>query len=1132
LAVAGAHSRRPAFQGPLILATTYDDWMGRAYAHREAGRPVDAMLCYQRAAALQPDAADPRYLLGEVQWQLGAIPAAVASWRDAVRVAPRHLAPRLALAEAQIALGDLTAAGESAERAQALAPDDATACVLRSVADFASGRDAATLVALRARLADGPGRLESPAVGGALAQGLRSSAGAAGAVELLAALVPHVETVAFALLAPMAHAACAVDAPTALADARAAIHRAALERPLGAADVDSLREVARAFARTGDRAVAAPLVRRYAEASVALAPPLAPAGWPARTTGESLRVVALLPPDDDAAVRAMRLLADVVARRPATAWTLVVAGDARALPLGALPGAIVRAWPPNADAGFADAIAASDPDLLLDLAGIALSSGAVLARHPAPMVASAGIDAPAHEQPLIDEQVTPDAESLAGLLERAAAHAGARDRCALGLAELGRAYERAVSSHRDGRSDDAKAEYDAVLAVQPAHAPTLHLAAALAREGGDVDRADALLRRALRVAPGFVEARAAAARLARDSGRIEEGLALIDAGIEAAPRSVVLWRVRGELELAHGDGAAAREAFGQALALAPTDAEAHYNLGVALQKLGEPAEAARAYQRALAFDPGFADAHFNLGVLFQETGHVDPACSAYRAVLERQPHHAAAYRNLGETLLGAGRIEPWLANFRRFEAACPDALPLAVQALEACQYAADHAGIERYLDGLRAERFKARDAVELCEGLEQLLYLLLFFDVEPELILRLATTYNATAPKVYGPPRQRPAERRPGRLRIGYLSADLRNHVMGKMMWQAVRHHDRERFAVHFYSLSPVRDEWTERFVSAGDRFEVIAGMPERAAAARIAADDLDLLVDLSGHTKGGKPGILAAKPARVQITHVASAGSVGLDTVDFKLTDAFADIPGNQDWMIEALLPMQGCVYPYRHVAPAATNPFTRQALGIASDAVVLGAFVTPMKLSRRCLALWRDVLARVPRAVLAFSPTQSTLRPVFERLCSAAGIPRERLVFVPQGRDDAENQCRYALVDFVLDPMPFGGVNGVIEPLDAGVPVLAQVGARHGERSAWSILANLGVTHTVAQSGRDYVELAARLAEDRPFMREVREAIRGGLAKSRLTDGVAHTRALEAAYLDALARAAPDALAEAERG
>jgi len=621
-----------------------------------------------------------------------------------------------------------------------------------------------------------------------------------------------------------------------------------------------------------------------------------------------------------------------------------------------------------------------------------------------------------------------------------------------------------------------------------------------------------------------------AGRLERDRGRFVEGLALVEAGLASAPRSAALWRVRGELELARHDAAAAREAFASALALAPADAEAHFNLGVALQKLGVATDAARAYQRALAFDPGLADAHFNLAVLFQEGGHVEPALDAYRAVLARDPKHVAAYRNLGEALFAAGRFDDWLANFRRFEAACPDALPLAVQALEACQYGADHAALERYLDGLRKERFRARDAVELVDALEQLLYLLLFFDVEPEMMLRFAQTYNATAPQVYGAMLPRPATRRPGKLRIGYLSADLRNHVMGKMIWQAVRHHDRGRFAVHYYSLSGVRDEWTERFAAAGERLEVIAGLSEREAAARIAADDLDLLVDLSGHTKGSKPGILAAKPARVQLTHVASAGSVGLDTVDFKLTDRYADPPGNQEFVIETLLPMDGCVYPYRHVEPAAAHPFTRQALGLPPDAIVVGAFVTPMKLSRRCLVLWRDVLARLPRARLAFSPTHPALKPVFERLCGAAGIARDRLVFVPQGRDDAENQARYAIVDFVLDPVPFGGVNGVLEPLDAGVPVVALAGARHGERSAYSILANLGVTATVGETGREYVEIAARLAEDAAFAAQVRAAIRAGLARSPLTDMLAHTRALEAAYLQALSRAAPEALREAD--
>ena len=312
--------------------------------------------------------------------------------------------------------------------------------------------------------------------------------------------------------------------------------------------------------------------------------------------------------------------------------------------------------------------------------------------------------------------------------------------------------------------------------------------------------------------------------------------------------------------------------------------------------------------------------------------------------------------------------------------------------------------------------------------------------------------------------------------------------------------------------------------------FRVFGHESDRDAALQIATDDLDVLVDLSTHTKGARPGILAYKPARVQITHVASAGTVGLRTIDYKLTDHHADVPGDQAFQIETLLPMDGCVYPYRHVAPAATHPFDRGPLGIPADAVLIGAFVSPLKLSRRCLMLWRDVLARIPRARLAFSPVDPALRASYERLLAAAGIGTDRLLFLPQGRNDAENQARYALIDFVLDPMPYGGVNGTLEALDMGVPVVTLQGRRHAERTSYSILANLGVTATVAASGGEYVGLAQRLATDAAFMRDVRAAIRAGLRDSPLTDMRAHTLALERAYVAALAAKAPEALAAAE--
>ena len=132
----------------------------------------------------------------------------------------------------------------------------------------------------------------------------------------------------------------------------------------------------------------------------------------------------------------------------------------------------------------------------------------------------------------------------------------------------------------------------------------------------------------------------------------------------------------------------------------------------------------------------------------------------------------------------------------------------------------------------------------------------------------------------------------------------------------------------------------------------------------------------------------------------------------------------------------MDGCVYPYRHIPPAADTLFTRQRLGVDASATLIGAFCTPLKLSQRCLALWRDVLSGIPGALLAFSPVRASLRPVFTNICATVGIDARRIVFVPQGRDDAENQARYRLIDFVLDPMPYGGVNGTLEAIDMACP------------------------------------------------------------------------------------------------
>src|SRR4029077_19114511 len=139
-----------------------------------------------------------------------------------------------------------------------------------------------------------------------------------------------------------------------------------------------------------------------------------------------------------------------------------------------------------------------------------------------------------------------------------------------------------------------------------------------------------------------------------------------------------------------------------------------------------------------------------------------------------------------------------------------------------------------------------------------------------------------------------------GKLRIGYMSGDFRNHVMGKMMHEALRHHDRARFDVVGYATTDVRDDWSASFERTFSRLHSLTALSDRDAARRIAENDLDVLVDLSTHTKGARPGILAPKPARMQITHVARAGTLAMSSIDFKLTDRYADLRDDTAMQIE----------------------------------------------------------------------------------------------------------------------------------------------------------------------------------------------------------------------------------------
>jgi predicted O-linked N-acetylglucosamine transferase (SPINDLY family) len=578
--------------------------------------------------------------------------------------------------------------------------------------------------------------------------------------------------------------------------------------------------------------------------------------------------------------------------------------------------------------------------------------------------------------------------------------------------------------------------------------------------------------------------------------------------------------------------AEAEDYLQRALRLKPDHAQALFTLGALRQERGDYAAAVPWYQKAIAVDPRYAEAHSNLGVAYQHLGQFEAAIGQIATAIRvcTAPGQAgdgaagtsfsalaldALYYNLGYLYRKQGRSAEWYDNFTAFRERARDGLYLWLYGRDVALLSGDFATAGHYLAKLVGHRFLDTECDDLVKVLSEIQYA----ETDPANILSLHRQFNALAVKETGglslAPSPAPLAGR--KIRLGYLSPDFNRHVMGSMMLDVLGRHDRERFQIHCYALGSKTDEITARFTELSDRFASLGNMAALDAARRIAEDRLDILVDLAGLTEGSNPMILAYRPAPLQITHLGYHGSIGLEAVDFKLTDRHADLPDNERHMLEGLLPMGCCVMPFHHEDAAATGS-TRAELGIAEDAVVFGEFVSIMKLSQGCLETWRAILERLDKAVLAFSPFLARDREAFLKLLAAAGIAAERVAFIPAGTTMPESRARYRLLDIVLDTFPYSGGDTTMAALDMAVPVVTLCGTRQSERMTCSILRHLGLDECVAESRAEFVDLACRLALEPEWRRGIAERIPRLLVESGMADMADYTRHLEQAYLEAL--------------
>ena len=353
--------------------------------------------------------------------------------------------------------------------------------------------------------------------------------------------------------------------------------------------------------------------------------------------------------------------------------------------------------------------------------------------------------------------------------------------------------------------------------------------------------------------------------------------------------------------------------------------------------------------------------------------------------------------------------------------------------------------------------------------------------------------------------------RKHGKLRIGYLSPNLTDHIVLNFAIQLFSAYNRSRYEVRLYDIGTLQCETTDWVAGMVDGYTDLSKCRPQEAAARIHADEIDILFDLAGHSAGGKTLMIAAhKPAPIQLSGIGYFNTTGLSAMDYFLGDPFCDPPGEEVHFTEQILRL-----PQTHLCFTPSERFRpyEHLQRTPHENVVFASFNNFAKITDAMLTAWGEILCAVPTARLLLKnvhPLKETLTRMKKRAVQA-GIDPARLELRPGSKDYLAD---YLDADVILDTFPYQGGGTTCEALCMGLPVVVRAGTRHGARFGVSLLHNAGLSELIAGSTEEYIERAVLLARDRTLLGALQTAIPRMMRASPLMNGMGYVRAMEDAY------------------
>jgi predicted O-linked N-acetylglucosamine transferase (SPINDLY family) len=660
--------------------------------------------------------------------------------------------------------------------------------------------------------------------------------------------------------------------------------------------------------------------------------------------------------------------------------------------------------------------------------------------------------------------------------------------------------------HQQGNFVQAKKIYEKVLAKQTEYFDALHMLGVIAYQTNNYSLAEELIRKAIKTNPTSPSAFLHRGNALKELNRLDEALESYDKAITIKCDYADAFNNRGNAlkELNRLDEAL--ESYDKAITIKPDYADAFINRGNALKELNRLDDALKSFDKAIAINPDSAESFYNRGNALKELNRLDEALKSFDKAIAINPGSLDALYNRGNALQDLQRLDDALESYDKAIALEPDADFLFGKKLHVQMHLCDWSELSNQLHLLESDIIKLSKVIEP--------FPLLGIIDNPELQFRASTIYaGAEYPTLHvgADFTQRVPD---GKIRVGYYSADFRNHVVSELIVELFELHNSDRFEVYGFSFGPSsNDEMRQRISNALFRFIDVSMKSDTEVAQISRSLGIDIAIDLGGFTKDSRAGIFSVRSAPIQVNYLGYPGTIGASYMDYIVADKTLIPQDSQRYYSEKIVYLPHSFQVNDSKRKISDKVFTRQDLGLPDSGFVFCCFNNNYKILPQTFDSWMRLLKSVNGSVLWLYVEQATAKKNLQKEAEVRGVDPNRLVFATRMNGE-DHLARHRVADLFLDTLPFNAGATASTALWSGLPILTLIGKSFTARYAASLLNAMNLSELVTETQDQYEARAIELANDPAKLAQIKTKLHLNLQSSPLFNGKLFATHIEAAY------------------